>query len=231
MNVIDVAIGLFILSFGVVGMKKGFFKSAVSLIGTLFIFMLAFYLKDPLADFISIRLPFLNFGEIVSLNIVFYQFISFIIILSLLSIVLRIVLKFVGGLEKVLKWTIVLGIPSRILGLLVGLVEGYVLVFIMIFMLYQPFINIDIVNQSKLAPKILNSSPGLSNVINKTNNAINDVYKEIKDYNYSNKNALNLSIIKLLLKYEVINTNYLQKLVNADKLNINGIESIIKNGG
>lgn len=231
MNVIDVAIILFILSFGVVGMKKGFFKSTVSLIGTLFIFMLAFYLKDPLADYISIRLPFLNFGGIISLNIVFYQFISFIIILSLLSIVLRIILKFVGGLEKVLKWTIVLGIPSRILGLLVGLVEGYVLVFIMIFILYQPFINIDIVNQSKLAPKILNSSPGLSTVINKTNNAINDVYKEIKDYNYSNKNALNLSIIKSLLKYEIINTNYLQKLVNADKLNINGIESIIENGG
>ena len=69
-------------------------------------------------------------------------------------IVFNIILWVTNLFEKLLKMTVILAIPSKILGFLLGLVEGYILVFALSFLLTQPALNIDVVQESKLLPMI-----------------------------------------------------------------------------
>lgn len=232
MNVIDVVIILMILLGGVIGAKKGFFKQTVSTVGTILVFILAFYLKNPLADFLSLNLPFFEFGGVfkgvTAINIIFYQIISFIVILFILYAVLEVMVSISGLLEKILKFTIILGIPSKILGFIVGLVEAYVIIFVVLFFISQPALNIKIVNESKMTPKILESTPGLSNVAGDMVQTVNDLYSLKDKYEKaSDSNSFNKEAIDVMLKHNIISTSYVEKLIEKGKINIVGIDSIL----
>lgn len=226
MNVIDVVVVLMILCAGVVGFKRGVFKQLVMTVGLLLVYILAFKLKDPLANWLSLNLPFFNFAGIfegaTSLNIILYQTIAFLIMFSLLMIVFRVILSITGFLEKVLKFTIILGIPSKILGFIVGLIEGYIIMFVVLFILSQPFLKIDVVEQSKFREPILNSSPILSNITSSTNDAIKDIYNLQKNF-IDNKNTkyFNEEVVRILLKYDLVSEDYINKLIDMGKINVN----------
>lgn len=226
MNVIDVVVVLMILCAGVVGFKRGVFKQLVMTVGLLLVYILAFKLKDPLANWLSLNLPFFNFAGIfegaTSLNIILYQTIAFLIMFSLLMIVFRVILSITGFLEKVLKFTIILGIPSKILGFIVGLIEGYIVMFVVLFILSQPFLKIDVVEQSKFREPILNSSPILSNITSSTNDAIKDIYNLQKNF-IDNKNTkyFNEEVVRILLKYDLVSEDYINKLIDKGKINVN----------
>ena len=74
-NIFGVVIVLLILLCGVLGSKRGILKELVVIVGTIVVFAIAFFLKDPLASFFCTYLPFFNFkiplGNLVSLNIIF----------------------------------------------------------------------------------------------------------------------------------------------------------------
>lgn len=226
MNVIDVVVVLMILCAGVVGFKRGVFKQLVMTVGLLLVYILAFKLKDPLANWLSLNLPFFNFAGIfegaTSLNIILYQTIAFLIMFSLLMIVFRVILSITGFLEKVLKFTIILGIPSKILGFIVGLIEGYIIMFVVLFILSQPFLKIDVVEQSKFREPILNSSPILSNITSSTNDAIKDIYNLQKNF-IDNKNTkyFNEEVVRILLRYDIVSKDYINKLIDKGKINVN----------
>lgn len=226
MNVIDVVVVLMILCAGVVGFKRGVFKQLVMTVGLLLVYILAFKLKDPLANWLSLNLPFFNFAGIfegaTSLNIVLYQTIAFLIMFSLIMIVFRVILSITGFLEKVLKFTIILGIPSKILGFIVGLIEGYIIMFVVLFILSQPFLKIDVVEQSKFREPILNSSPILSNITSSTNDAIKDIYNLQKNF-IDNKNTkyFNEEVVRILLRYDIVSKDYINKLIDKGKINVN----------
>ncbi len=224
MNIVDVAIVMLLLLGGVSGLKNGFFKQGVVLLGTILCFILAWYLKDILANFLSFTLPFFNFAGVfeglTSLNIVMYQLISFIILLSIFSSVLAVIIKFTGVFEKLLNITIILGIPSKILGFILGLLEAYVIIFAILFFFNQPAFNLEIINDSELTPKIVNSSPVLSSVVGNMNDAINDIYDITKTYNDNqNKDLFNRRVVNSLLEHEVIDQEYLNKLREKGKIN------------
>jgi len=233
MNIIDAVILLIILMFGTVGLKRGFFKQTVMTLGTLLVFYLAYKFKDPLALLMSSVFPFFkftgNFQGVSVLNVVLYQLLAFLIMLILFLIVLNILIKISGIIEKILKFTIVLGIPSKILGFIVGIIEGYVIVFVALFFLNQPAVNLEIINESKLMDKILDSTPLLSNVITDTNTAIKDIYSLSEKFiDNENSNQLNLLTTDILLKYNVVDKEYIEKLVDNGKLsNVVGIEEIL----
>lgn len=226
MNVIDVVVVLMILCAGVVGFKRGVFKQLVMTVGLLLVYILAFKLKDPLANCLSLNLPFFNFAGIfegaTSLNIILYQTIAFLIMFSLLMIVFRVILSITGFLEKVLKFTIILAIPSKILGFIVGLIEGYIIMFVVLFILSQPFLKIDVVEQSKFREPILNSSPILSNITSSTNDAIKDIYNLQKNF-IDNKNTkyFNEEVVRILLRYDIVSKDYINKLIDKGKINVN----------
>ena len=220
MSIIDILIITGFLSGASLGLRNGVIKQGVVLIGTLLCVVIAWTFKTPLANFLSFNLPFFNFNGLTALNIVIYQFISFCFILALLSFILIFAIKLAGGIEKVLKYTIVLGIPSRILGLILGLIEALVVIFICLFIIKGTVINqkTNILDNSKFAPVILKSSPGLSNIAGNMNDTLNDISSITKSYNKDDKNKVNKEIIDVLLKHDVVTNDYLNKLKNKGKI-------------
>ncbi len=226
MNVIDIATIFIILAFGIIGAQRGFFKQIVTTVGFLIVVILSFYLKNPLAEFLSLNLPFLGFSAS-SFNIMFYQAVAFLIVVAILLAVLNVLIRITNVFEKILKFTIILGLPSKLLGFIAGIVEGFVIMFVALFFLQQPSLKIDVVNESKLSDKILSSTPVLSNVSSNMVNTINDIYELTQDSTKLDKNTLDLKSIDLMLKHKLISRKYVEKLINAKKINISGIESVL----
>ena len=226
MNVIDIATVFIILAFGIIGAQRGFFKQIVTTVGFLIVVILSFYLKNPLAEFLSLNLPFLGFSAS-SFNIMFYQAVAFLIVVAILLAVLNVLIRITNVFEKILKFTIILGLPSKLLGFIAGIVEGFVIMFVALFFLQQPSLKIDVVNESKLSDKILSSTPVLSNVSSNMVSTINDIYELTQDSTKLDKNTLDLKSIDLMLKHKLISRKYVEKLINAKKINISGIESVL----
>ncbi len=233
MNIVDAIIILLILSFGAMGFKRGVLKQLVTTVGFVIVIVLAFYLKNPIAEFLSLNLPFFKFGgvfaNVTSINIILYQLISFILVVTILEIVLGVLIKITGVIEKILKFTVILGIPSKILGFFVGIIEGFVVVFLVLFILRQPGFNFKIFDDSKLTKPILNSTPILSQVAGDFVDTFNDLYELGNDY-YEKKmdeNTLNLKSIDIMLEHKIITTDYVEKLINAKKIKVDGISSVI----
>ena len=221
MNIIDVVVILVILMSGVVGFKRGVFKEIVMTIGFLLVFIISFALKNPLANWLALNLPFFNFGNFFSgvriINIILYQFIAFLIIFSLIMIIFKIVLAVTNVFEKILKFTIILGIPSKILGLIVGLIEGYILGFIIMFFFSGPMFG-GITDTSNLKDKMLNNTPILTPVVKEMNDTIIDIYN-LKDKK-NDPDELEIEITKVMLKHKLINYDYIIKLKDTGKINI-----------
>lgn len=233
MNIVDAIIILIILACGAVGFKKGVIKQLVTTVGFIIVVVLSFYLKNPVAEFLSLNLPFFDFGESVansaSLNIILYQLLSFVLVIIVLQTILSALIKVSGFIEKILKFTIILGIPSKILGFIVGIIEGFVVVFLILFFLRQPIFNLEILDDSKLTDPILNSTPVLSQVAGNFVDAFNDLYELGNDFyeDKLNENELNLKSIDVMLEYQIITPSYVRKLVDVDKIDIVGIDSVI----
>lgn len=223
MNIIDVVIIFGLILGGMAGARNGVFKQTTLLIGTILCFVLSWLLKDFIANFLSYTLPFFNFAGpfkgLTSLNIVMYQLIAFMILMALFTSVLVVLLKITDGFEKFLKFTVLLGIPSKILGFIVGVLEAYVILFAILFFVNQPAFNFGVVNESHFKDPILTSSPGLSNMVGDMNDAINDIYYITKDYHYSNNsNTFNRRVVNSLLEHNVIDEEYLNELRTRGKI-------------
>lgn len=232
-NIVDIISLLVIIMYGVVGAHRGVFKQLVTTVGFIIVVVLAFYLKNPIAEFLSLHLPFFKFGgsfaNVTSLNIILYQLISFIIVIVILQAVLNVLIRITGVIEKILKFTIILGIPSKILGFLAGLLEGFVIVFLVLFFLKQPAFNLQIFNGSKLTNTILNSTPVLSQIAGNFVDTVNDLYELGNDYveQKLDANELNLKSIDTMLDHKIITVDYVEKLVENKKIEIVGIDRII----
>ena len=103
MNIIDVAIVLIIISFAIVGAKKGLIKTLTALVGIVLVFGISYIFKEYIGNFLCKYLPFFTFGGslkgLVSLNILIYQVVGFFIIFSILFILLLSLFTF-GALQK-----------------------------------------------------------------------------------------------------------------------------------
>lgn len=228
MNTIDIIILIFILFYGVLGYKRGVFKQSIIIIGTILVILISYRFKNVIGDFLAVNLPFFKFNNIlngaISINIIFYQAVGFLLVSVILTVIFKIIVAITGVFEKILRFTIILGIPSKLLGLVVGLIEGYIIAFAVLFVLYQPIFNLKLLNDSKYASTILNKSPVLSNMAEDTLDTVNEIY-ELTAINDSN--TLNLRIIDIILDKEVASTELIDKLVAKDKLNINNLDSIL----
>ncbi len=233
MNIVDLIIIIFILFGAILGFKRGFTKSLVSALGFIATVVLAFFLKNPVSVMLYENLPFFKFGGVLKgvtvLNIALYEILAFIIVLAILGIVLKVLMLATSIFEKVLNATIILGIPSKILGAIVGVLEFFVIAFAALYALSLPVFNLDILNDSKLKDKILNNTPVLSAFVDNSMKVI-DEFASIKDkYNDNNSNAeeFNKEVLDLFLKYDVVKVESIDKLVEKDKIQINNIEEIL----
>ena len=225
MNIVDVIVILLIAMCGVIGMKKGFIKSLVSLVGIILVFVLAYYLKNPIAEWLSLNLPFFNFtgsfkGATI-LNVIIYQLIAFFIVFAILMALYSILIIVSKVIEWFLKITIILAIPSKIGGFIVGLFEGIVIALMIIMILSLPTLNLGIVEDSAIRNYLYNASPIMGNITGNTNDAIEEII-DLRDKfeDSDDKEEFNLSCLDILLKHKVITISYTEKLINSDKLKI-----------
>ena len=217
MNIIDVVIFLLIILSFINGYKRGVLKEVVMLCGTIVIYIVSFLLKDKLGLILCKILPFFNLDGLVSLNILIYQLIAFFLIASFLFSIFGIVLKVTGVLQKLVNMTIILTIPSKILGGILGLVEGYIVIFALLIILSVPFKNIDIFKNSNLNNKIITSSPILSSTLGNLDDLIIDIY-DIKIDKDQDKDKINDKILDMYIDYNVISREDLDSIIKSGKL-------------
>lgn len=233
MNIIDAIIILIIVMGAVIGFKNGFIRQTVSLVGFLLVIILAFTLKNPLSLWMYENLPFFNFWGILKgvtvINILLYEVIAFLILIAVFSIIFKLVLFAAKLIEKVLEFTVILGIPSKILGLIVGAIEYFLFVFVFLYIATLPFFDIKSIRDSAYAVKILDKTPILSNYTEDVTKILND-FVELKDkYNTtSNAEEFNKEALQVLLNYKIVDVKSIDKLVEKNKIKINDIEDILK---
>lgn len=221
-TIVDAIILLIILLGGVIGFKEGVIKELTSIIGLVIVVIVSFSLKNYLSVLFYENLPFFNFWGIFKgiqvLNIVFYEMLAFIIIASLLTVAYRILLSITGLIEKILKATIILSIPSKILGFIVGLIEYYIWVYIVLFILTLPVINLKSIYESKTANFIMEKTPFLSKYTEKTLKIYNDLYEIIDNRENKTNEKVNEEAMNLMLKHEIITKKSAKKLIDSNKV-------------
>ena len=152
MGIYDVVILVFILFGGVIGYKRGVIRELVKALGLFLIIFVSFLLKNPLSVILYENLPFFKFGGIFKgvtvLNIAFYELIAFLIVFTILSLLWKLVSLVTRIVQKIIDSTIILGLPSSILGFIIGIVEFYIITFIVLYFVSLPVFDLRSVTQS-----------------------------------------------------------------------------------
>lgn len=228
-NIFSVVIILLILLCGVIGSKRGILKELVVIVGTVIVFAIAFFFKDALAGVLCTYLPFFNFkiplGNLISLNIIFYQLIAFLIIVIVLRLILQILIDVTGIFSKIINATIILALPNKLLGFIVGLIEGYILMFIILNVIAIPMSGSSLFMDSSVRKYIVNETPVLKDTIGGLNYAIDDVLSlSSKD----DRNTNDLKVIDIMLKYKTVSAKFMDKVKETGKLDtITGLDNVI----
>lgn len=234
MSLVDILIIVFIFAGGSIGFKNGFTKSVVKFLGIIIVLIMSFILKNPISLILMNIGPFIPFGGIIKgvtvLNILLYEVISFSIVFSILIIILKILTKTTSIFEKILSFTIILGIPSKILGLIFGAFQNYIIVFFVMYFLAMPnFAEVSVVNNSYLKDPILRGTPVLSRVADKSIKVLDEFKNLSKKYkNSKNTNEFNLETLDLFLKYDVTSVDTIESLKESGKLKIKGIDKVLE---
>jgi len=228
MTVLDIVVLLLLLVGAVIGYKKGFIRTMVSLIGIILVMAISFYLKNPIADFMVEYFPFFDFGGyfegLKALNILLYETIAFVFIFIILSCILGIIINVTKVIEKILNLTIVLGFFSKILGAIAGVLEMLVVVYITLFVMSQLHVTNNMVMESKVSTKILARTPILSNVVGGSYNAIAEIYSIQEKYAETNdKTNYNVEAIAIMIKYGVVDAKTVQKAIESGKLDLQNV--------
>lgn len=229
MNTISIVIVLIILSFGVLGLKRGAIKEAAVVIGNILAIVLAFVLKDLFASYLISVFPAYKISSVIgslsSLSIIFYKLLAFLILLIIFRFILRIIVSLSGIISKIVDATIILLLPNRILGFVLGIVEGYVLMFIALNVLIIPLSSNTTFMDSEVRKYIVEETPILKDSFGGLNTSLEEVMQLDKN---DNENSLNLKVIDILLKNKIITKDEVQELASNGKLvNVEGLDTII----
>ena len=227
---------LFILITGIgIGIKRGVIKSAVMFFGTIIVLILSFLLKNPVAHILYSIFPFIElsgkYQGLTTLNILIFNAIAFIAVYLVLIGILQIIIKISGFLEKILDYTIILAIPSKILGGIFGLLENYLIVFVIMFIIVQIPNTYEFTSKSVIGNYILSSTP----ILSKTSKEYYDSAKEILSIVDTNNNGKteeeinnnNKVALDIMLKHHITNVEEINYLVKIGKLKVKNINEVI----
>ena len=223
MNIIDAVVILFLALGAVIGFKKGFIKTMVTLIGTIIVIIISYKLKDPIAGFMFKYLPFFDFTGIYQgitvLNILIYKAIAFLLVFVFLYAILGIIINVSGIVEKILNATIILGALSKVLGAIAGLLEMIAFICVVLFALVQFNLTSELVLQSKVGRKILDKTPLISKTLSPSIAAIEEIYGLHEKYeNEKDKSKFNEEAIAVLKKYDIVTKKQIEELIKSGKL-------------
>lgn len=233
MNVVDIIIIILLLVYIAKGFTNGVIKEGVSFVGGIAVIVIAFLIKNPISVLMYRHLPFFKFSGLLSgisvLNVIVYELIAFLIAASLLLVIYQVIIRMTSIFETILKVTVVLALPSKLLGALVGLIEGIVVVFIALFVCMQINTTRTYIDESRYGNFILANTPILSTVVSPVYDSLKEIYEVAENYKDStDRDAANLECLDVLLKYKVLDTSNAEILVTNGKLKMPGIDEVIK---
>ncbi len=231
---LDIIIIMLLVIGFIEGWKKGMLTSAVNLVASILIFVLAFILKGPISLILISHFPFLKFNGIfagiTSFNILLYEAIAFFILTILITIAFKLLLKLTGIFNKVINATIILGLPNKLLGSLINTVRYVIISFIIIFILSMIPATSHFVNESKVSKGLLNGTPILSSATKDINHSIKEIYNLVKKLDSDvPKDEINKETMEILLKYDIINKETAINLHKEGKLDIAEFDELIEN--
>ena len=143
LNIFNIGIVMILIAFIIAGWKNGGIKETASFIGIILVFFLSYVLKGIVGNFLCTILPFFKLKGFVSLNILIYQVVAFVLLFIILLSLYRLLLKISNGLQKIINATIILVIPSKILGAIMAFIEGWIILFVILVLLILPFKDVD----------------------------------------------------------------------------------------
>lgn len=225
MNVADIVILIALALGAIAGFKAGVIKKTADFLGTFIIIIIAFYLKNDLSVLMYENLPFFNFGGFIkgveAINVLLYEIIAFVIVFIALLFILKVVLMVTGLIEKILKATVILSIPSKILGIVVGMIEMYVYVFLVLVVFTLPVFKIPYIRESKIGDFMLNNTPILSGISEEMIDIYGNVYDIVVEKDNKTNEELNEEVLTLLIDKQVLSKESAKKLVDQNKIHIN----------
>ena len=223
MTIIDLISLAVIIFFAVLGYKRGVIKTGVQFIGLSAVLILAFSLKNYLANFLMKYLPFFDlfgsFKGITSLNVLIYNLLAFIFLFVIFYCLLSIVLSLSDIVNKIVELTIVLERPSKILGAILGFIEGVTVAFVMTFVLFHVPATEALVGGSKFSIVLLERTPLIGTMAVPTVLTLEDINGAIVNKT-ENETAddLNFKVINKLIYHRMITKETAQDLVDNKKI-------------
>ena len=121
--------------------------------------------------------------------------------------------------EKLLKATIILALPSKILGLILGLIESYIICFVFVFILLNPAFQINGLKESKTAKFVIKNTPIVSKYTRKTTKSFDEINKLLKNRKKYNDKEFNCDLIEVLVKNKIISNDSIDYLYESGKIN------------
>lgn len=235
LNIFDVGIILLLIMFLIVGFKNGVIREAFALIGIIAVFILSFVFKGILGNLMCIILPFFKLSGVIEgfsvINILIYQIIAFMLVFAILLTIYEIFLKISKFIQKLVNLTIILILPSKLLGAVVSLIKGVIVLFAVFIVLMIPLKNSELFTGSTMVNQILYKTPILSQSSNNYINTVEEIYNLAEKV--SNKkistNAANLELLDMMLKHKIVNKSTVESLVKLHKLDdVNNIEIVLQ---
>lgn len=235
LNIFDVGIILLLIMFLIVGFKNGVIREAFALIGIIAVFILSFVFKGLLGNLMCIILPFFKLSGVIEgfsvINILIYQIIAFMLVFAILLTIYEIFLKISKFIQKLVNLTIILILPSKLLGAVVSLIKGVIVLFVVFIVLMIPLKNSELFTGSTMVNQILYKTPILSQSSNNYINTVEEIYNLAEKV--SNKkistNAANLELLDMMLKHKIVNKSTVESLVKLHKLDdVNNIETVLQ---
>lgn len=222
---------LVIVIFSVIGgYKSGVIKSTVSLVVLLMSAIIAYQLKDYVASFLIDLMPFVNFGgifdNITTINILFYHGAAFLVIFIIIYSIFSIVVTLAGFLDKLLKMTIILALPDKLLGAVVGFIKGTIFAFVIIFVLAQLPYTQEYVIESTYGYQVLNRTPVIRIVLADCTVISSDIADIIMNVDTEDENYVTetqMEIMSVFIRYGLITAEKAQELVDDEKVYLPGV--------
>ena len=224
MNLLDIIILVLLILGFINGFRRGAIKQGVLTIGIFLVVILAFIFKNPLSIMLYKKLPFFTTGILKNysiLNILLYELISFLILLIILSLIFAIISKISGIVEKLVRSTIILALPSRLIGGLFGLIEVYIFTFIVLLIITMPIFSVSKskeISNSSMKNIVLNKSLVLSTAGKGIVKSINEVNDLIKSKNKLGTEEFNCKALEIFKDNKVISKESIDYLKSKKKI-------------
>ncbi len=224
MGVVDLII-ILVFIYGIYsGWQSGFLKMISNFIILLITTLIAGKLSDIMFGFLYKFLPFFNFSGktegLKSVNIIVWKIILYILIFSIILTLIESLLSRFKIKEKIADSMINVNIIGKIFGSILSIPLVFTLVFNAILILLIPFLNFEMLTDSKGANMVMTKTPILANanrnLYNNQTFIINRINK--KDNTIKGYKKVNKDIVKNMLDTNLVSKEIIDTLEDNNKL-------------